>query len=156
MKNKHPLLFINIFLGMGMVLLVAYYLFMDENYSSRKPISDDKRLALEFRIPAYPDDAAVKKYYNFFLEDGIITKAEYVTLIELEQKYKEYISKNPTKLPMLDNQHKSALEKERENLAAFDRIGSAALPDNLVGPAREAITEKIAILEKDELHKKAE
>lgn len=150
MKLNRQLLAINIFLGIGMILVIAYYLFMDENYSAKKPISDEKRIALELRIPAYPDDAAVKQFYSRFLEDGVITKAEYVALVDLEQKYKAHVLSSSTDSSVVDQGSKSPLQLERENLEAFDRIGKATLPPELIGPAREAITDKITRLENEE------
>lgn len=154
MKINRQLLAINIFLGIGMVVLIAYYLFMDENYSAKKAISDEKRLALELRIPLYPDNAAVKQYYSNFIEDGVVTKAEYVTLVELEQKFKDHLGSDSTNASDTEQAAKTPLEKERANLEAFDRIGALALPPEMVGPAREAITDKIAKLENEEANTK--
>lgn len=147
MKSKHQLYIINSLFFIGMILVAVYYIYMDQNYSTKKPIDDEKRLALELRLPFLPKDSAVHSYYKEFIKDDVLSKAEYVTLIDLEQKYLNSMGSETT----ADNTvQKSDLELERENLEAFDRIGAQLLPPKIAETAREAIVSKIDKLEAKE------
>lgn len=154
MKPKYQLYAINAFLTVGMILLGSYYFYMDSEFSTKKPIDDEKRLSLELRLPLIPGDSAVHSYYKQFIEDDILSKAEYVTLVQLEQKYFDALGAGGQDKVKSSLAQMTALEREKENLASFERFGSKALPPELVQPAREAILEKIEKLETEEAEAK--
>lgn len=140
-STKEQLKVINTVIGIFLVLSCAgLYVIYDLKKKNNAPVPLEDAVQIGLKLAIYPKE--LQDSFHKFMEDEQLSFIEYKYLKLMMEKYQSSIKDAP-KVPQNKPEPQTELEKAKENLAAFDRIGGGIFEGEQKELIRKALVEKV-------------